>query len=388
MLVHYGERLFYAGGYCPSCVAVAALQCTQPAYPIVLLAAEGTDRGELNHLQAATGVQVGPLGSERAHLSATHPPCVARRLPTPAARLTLARLIAIPIPAKVRYVQPIAAPKHCASQLIGSRQPLLGVLTKLNYWALTEFERVLNVDSDALAVRSLDGLVEMDMGKGDFAASGVGCQKDPVGKHAREGGTGTVRKWALHFKHQAGVVLATPKAEYIKRLLEMRSSTRERCKYSIEQPLVNSFFASKLGVKEVGDKISRRRDNPRFSQSFNCRLDNFGGCCDREGLPLHVVHTAGGDVKPWRDNGATRRAYKSKTRGAFMAAWCRMQLAWGVRNATGAPLAQSLTSGCFGELEYGGSGSARTHFEVEADEAVTTLGGDADRREEVGADDE
>lgn len=253
----YGSTLFYAGADgCPLCTAVSSLLCTKPLYSVIVMASTSVPEEELAPFRAITGVQ------------------------------TL-------------RVSPLYAPKKCLDSLPTNQRRLGAAPTKLHYWNMTQYERIMVLDTDMLFLRNIDHLFDTNMGDAHFAASLNGCQGKPMSHES------TQKRWSFN----AGLLVAKPNAKTFAKLLAARSEVLKNCKNGfVEQKLLTTFFR----------KAMPTRDAPRLSQAYNCKMDLGLGCCSKDGIPLHVLHFSGRTVKPWLETKQTRKAYDSSHKGPLL----------------------------------------------------------------------
>jgi len=259
----YGSAgIFDFKGFCPLCVALMTLHCIGTVgLPIILMHTHDVPLWELQLLAA-----IFP------HVS-------------------------------LHRVDDIHPSKQCLASLPQAQSRLKRVLMKLNYWNMSRFEQVMPMDSDTLALNNLDKLLTHRM-PSPLAAVPLHVHRQLTTKTPWYG-----QPRHYFFTFNSGVMVVQPSEAHFATLKSAIPHVHH-CGKVVEQTLL---FKLKNGM------LRRLVELPT---SYNCVSRQPKGCKEFSRMPVHVMHFAGPDYKPWKYSSKTAFAWLDDGPGSeYLALW-------------------------------------------------------------------
>lgn len=165
---------------------------------------------------------------------------------------------------------------------------------KLKIWGLTQFEKVVFIDSDMIVTKNIDHLFE----KPDFSAALAGVLFPTC-----EG---------LNFLN-SGLVVLTPDISIEQELItiakELVPAMRQEGKPVGDQDIINAFYPDWFEHKDLilDDGYNL------YSRYLQCYIRHYGYSMREKGKPIYIIHYVGVQ-KPWMVNS--------------IAGFCKMVFSW------------------------------------------------------------
>lgn len=196
---------------------------------------------------------------------------------------------------EARHV-PLISPdpsSYCASHLPGAKKRLLDSFTKINIWNLTDFRRILYLDTDLVVRHDLETLF-MQVNGADAVTAPTACKQCPPVDQARlvqlSSATETVKSM-LHSMN-TGVVAIKPSEEVFGLFQSAVKDLNLFCpdgSQALENSMLNSLARKRL-IFKLGC----------ISVAYNCKMDQ--GNCWCSGGTSHketAIYHWSGESKPW-----------------------------------------------------------------------------------------